>query len=203
MSPAIPPADQVHVDLGALAQRVTGTERAIDDVNGRLDGLGTQLNGLASSFGDQMRFLGEKIDKRLERQPTNWIGVILAAAALFTVGTAVMVPVFNGMGRLETKIEQVADTSARAAELRATNETMRSRDDKLSQLIEGLDKDKIGVREHDEFKANISGQLATFERTQDSRFLDLDKSISDRLSAIISRLDALSARINEVPTTTK
>ena len=35
------------------------------------------------------------------------------------------------------------------------------------------------------------------------RFLDFDKSIGDRLSAIISRLDALSARINEVPTATK
>ena len=67
----------------------------------------------------------------------------------------------------------------------------------MSQLIEGLTRDKIGTREHDEFKDNIEGRIGAFEKTQDNRFLDFDKSIAERLSAIISRLDAISSRVNE------
>ena len=201
MSSAPPPADQVHIDLGALAQRVTGTERAIDDVNGRLDGLGTQLNGLATSFGDQMRFLGDKIDKRLETKPTNWIGFATASAAIVSVmlaiGGAVMVPVFGDLREFGESIKSVQDKAAPEKELEQASRAATQRADKLSQLIEELTRDKISIREHDEFKANVEGQLASFERTNDTRFLEFDKSISDRLTAIISRLDALSVRITE------
>ena len=207
VSAAPPPTDQVHIDLGALAQRVTGTERAIDDVNGRLDTLGTQINTLSSSFGDQMRFLGEKIDKRLETKPTNWIGFATAAAAIIgvmlTIGGAVMVPVFGDLRELGDNIKDVQSSVATEKELEQSVRAWTSRADKQSQLIEDLDRSKISIREHDEFRANVEGQFAALEKTDDSRFLDFDKSIGDRLSAIISRLDALSARINEVPTTTK
>jgi len=207
VSAAPPPADQVHIDLGALAQRVTGTERAIDDVNGRLDTLGTQINTLSSSFGDQMRFLGEKIDKRLETKPTNWIGFTTAAAAIvgvmLTIGGAVMVPMFGDLRELGDNIKDVQSSAATEKELEQSVRAWTSRADKQSQLIEDLDRSKISIREHDEFRANVEGQFAALEKTDDSRFLDFDKSIGDRMSAIISRLDALSARINEVPTTTK
>ena len=202
-----PPADQVHIDLGALDERVRGTERAIDDVNGRLDTLGNQINTLSSSFGDQMRFLGEKIDKRLETKPTNWIGFATAAAAItgvmLTIGGAVMVPVFGDLRELGDNIKDVQRISATNKDMETLDRSMRSRDDKLSQLVEALTADKIGVREHNDLKDHIESRISAFEKTQDSRFLDFDKSIGDRLSAIISRLDALSARINEVPTTTK
>ena len=144
VSAAPPPADQVHIDLGALAQRVTGTERAIDDVNGRLDTLGTQINSMASSFGDQMRFLGEKIDKRLETKPTNWIGFATAAAAIvgvmLTIGGAVMVPVFGDLRELGDNIKDVQRISATNKDMETLDRSMRSRDDKLSQLVEDLDR---------------------------------------------------------------
>jgi hypothetical protein len=201
VSSAPPPADQVHIDLGALAQRVTGTERAIDDVNGRLDGLGTQLNGLATSFGDQMRFLGDKIDKRLETKPTNWIGFATASAAIVSVmlaiGGAVMVPVFGDLRELGESIKSVQDKAATEKELEQAVRAATQRADKQSQLIEELGHDKISLREHDEFRANVEGQLAALEKTGNNRFIDFDKSIGDRLTAILSRLDALSARINE------
>ena len=207
VSAAPPPADQVHIDLGALAQRVTGTERAIDDVNGRLDTLGTQINSMASSFGDQMRFLGEKIDKRLETKPTNWQGFIVAAAAIvgvvMSIIGAILVPVFGDLRELGMDVKAAQSSAATEKELEQSVRAWTSRADKQSQLIEDLDRSKISIREHDEFRANVEGQFAALEKTDDSRFLDFDKSIGDRLSAIISRLDALSARINEVPTATK
>jgi hypothetical protein len=110
-----------------------------------------------------------------------------------------MVPAFSSIRENAADIKERVTTK----EFDDFGRNTHSRDEKLSQLIEGLTRDKIDIREHDEFKDNIEGRIGSFEKTQDNRFLDFDKSIGDRLSAIISRLDALSARINEVPTTTK
>lgn len=198
-----PPADQVHIDLGALDERVRGTERAIDDVNGRLENLGTQINNMSSSFAQQMTRISEKIDAKMQVKPTNWLAFVTAAAAIvalgITIGSLVMVPAFSSIRENAADIKERVTTK----EFDEFGRNMHSRDDKLSQLVEALTADKIGVREHNEFKDHIESRISAFEKTQDSRFLDFDKSIGDRLSAIISRLDALSARINEVPTTTK
>lgn len=192
-----PPADQVHIDLGALDERVRGTERAIDDVNGRLDNLGTQINNMSSSFAQQMTRISEKIDAKMQVKPTNWLAFVTAAAAIvalgITIGSLVMVPAFSSIRENAADIKERVTTK----EFDEFGRNMHSRDDKLSQLIEGLTRDKIGIREHDEFKDNIEGRIGAFEKTQDNRFLDFDKSIAERLSAIISRLDAMSTRISE------
>ena len=192
-----PPADQVHIDLGALDERVRGTERAIDDVNGRLDNLGTQINNMSSSFAQQMTRISEKIDAKMQVKPTNWLAFVTAAAAIvalgITIGSLVMVPAFSSIRENAADIKERVTTK----EFDEFGRNMHSRDEKLSQLIEGLTRDKIGIREHDEFKDNIEGRTGAFEKTQDNRFLDYDKSIAERLSAIISRLDAISSRVNE------
>jgi tetrahydromethanopterin S-methyltransferase subunit G len=192
-----PPADQVHIDLGALDERVRGTERAIDDVNGRLDNLGTQINNMSSSFAQQMTRISEKIDAKMQVKPTNWLAFVTAAAAIvalgITIGSLVMVPAFSSIRENAADIKERVTTK----EFDEFGRNMHSRDEKLSQLIEGLTRDKIGIREHDEFKDNIEGRIGALEKTQDNRLLDFDKSIGDRLSAIISRLDAISSRVNE------
>ena len=192
-----PPADQVHIDLGALDERVRGTERAIDDVNGRLDNLGMQINNMSSSFAQQMTRISEKIDAKMQVKPTNWLAFVTAAAAIvalgITIGSLVMVPAFSSIRENAADIKERVTTK----EFDEFERNIHSRDDKLSQLIEGLTRDKISIREHDEFKDNIEGRIGAFEKTQDNRFLDFDKSIAERLSAIISRLDAISSRVNE------
>jgi DNA anti-recombination protein RmuC len=192
-----PPADQVHIDLGALDERVRGTERAIDDVNGRLDNLGTQINNMSSSFAQQMTRISEKIDAKMQVKPTNWLAFVTAAAAIvalgITIGSLVMVPAFSSIRENAADIKERVTTK----EFDDFERNTHSRDEKLSQLIEGLTRDKIDIREHDEFKDNIEDRIGSFEKTQDNRFLDFDKSIAERLSAIISRLDAISSRVNE------
>ena len=201
MARGVPPPDQVHIDLGALDERVRGTERAIDDVNGRLDNLGTQLNNLSSSISSQMTRLSEKIDAKMQVKPTNWVGFVSSAAAvvavLLTIGGAVMVPVFGDLGKLSDDIKQVQRDSATDKDLDAVDRTMHSRDDKLSQLIETLERDKIGAREHEEFRSHIEERITSLEKTQDSRFLDFDRTVADRFTQIVSRLDAISVRLNE------
>ena len=192
-----PPADQVHIDLGALDERVRGTERAIDDVNGRLDNLGTQINNMSSSFAQQMTRISEKIDAKMQVKPTNWLAFVTAAAAIvalgITIGSLVMIPAFSSIRENAADIKERVTTK----EFDEFGRNTHSRAEKLSQLIEGLTRDKIDIREHDEFKDNIEGRIGACEKTQDNRFLDFDKSIAERLSAIISRLDAISSRVNE------
>jgi len=174
-----PAPDQVHIDLGALDERVRGAERAIDDVNGRLDNLGAQLNSLSSSFTGQMTRLSEKIDTKMQVKPTNWLGFTTAAAAivgvLLTIGGAVMVPVFGNIRDLGDSVKEVRSGAATLKELDALTTTVRSREDKLSQLTEDLGRDKIGVREHEEYKAHVADVIAQFA----------------------SRLNVLAGRINE------
>jgi hypothetical protein len=74
---------------------------------------------------------------------------------------------------------------------------VKSNDEKISQRVDDIAKDKIGLREHEEFKGSIAARISSFEKTEDNRFLDFDKTVVDRFAAIISRLDALSARISE------
>jgi hypothetical protein len=166
-------------------------------VNGRLDNLGTQINNMSSSFAQQMTRISEKIDAKMQVKPTNWLAFVTAAAAIvalgITIGSLVMVPAFSSIRENAADIKERVTTK----EFDEFGRNMHSRDEKLSQLIEGLTRDKIGIREHDEFKDNIEGRIGAFEKTQDNRFLDFDKSIAERLSAIISRLDAISSRVNE------
>jgi hypothetical protein len=166
-------------------------------VNGRLDNLGTQINNMSSSFAQQMTRISEKIDAKMQVKPTNWLAFVTAAAAIvalgITIGSLVMVPAFSSIRENAADIKERVTTK----EFDDFERNTHSRDEKLSQLIEGLTRDKIDIREHDEFKDNIEGRIGSFEKTQDNRFLDFDKSIAERLSAIISRLDAISSRVNE------
>ena len=148
-----PPADQVHIDLGALDERVRGTERAIDDVNGRLDNLGTQINNMSSSFAQQMTRISEKIDAKMQVKPTNWLAYVTAAAAIvalgITIGSLVMIPAFSSIRENAADIKERVTTK----EFDEFGRNIHSREDKLSQLIEGLTRDKISMVQ--EFRAPV------------------------------------------------
>src|SRR5208282_1252825 len=135
----IPPADQVHIDLGALDERVRGVERAFSDVNGQLGDLRNQIAGISSSFADQMARLSEKMDKRLEAKPTNWIGFTTASAAIvgvtLSIGTAIMIPVFGDLRQLGDDIKNVMTMSATAKEVDAAIGRGMATDEKIVAMV--------------------------------------------------------------------
>jgi hypothetical protein len=96
------------VDIGALAQRVTGLENGVQDIRGAI---------------------GE-LSKKLDSKPINWWGIIGGIMAILTVvGTAIgmlMSPVNYALERHEREIEHVAQSSVdRADYLRNREETER------------------------------------------------------------------------------
>jgi hypothetical protein len=118
-------------------------------------------------------------------------------SVVLALGTAVMIPVFGDIRINGEDIKTVRLASATTAEIERVNKIVESNDEKISQRVDDIAKDKIGLREHEEFKGGIAARISSFEKTEDNRFLDFDKTVVDRFAAIISRLDALSARISE------
>ena len=83
---------QAHVDIGALAQRVTGLEAGVQEIRGAIVDL----------------------SKKLDSKPTNWIGVIGGLTAVLTViGGAIgmlLSPVNGILDRHEHEIAHIAET---------------------------------------------------------------------------------------------
>ena len=83
---------QAHVDIGALAQRVTGLEAGVQEIRGAIVDL----------------------SKKLDSKPTNWWGIIGGLTAVLTViGGAIgmlMSPVNGSLDRHEREIAHIAET---------------------------------------------------------------------------------------------
>ena len=201
-------SNQLHIDLGALAQRVTGTENAI--VN-----LSNQFTDLSNSFSSQMRDLGNKIDIQQANfnkdRATNWTGFTQASMAVVGVVIAligaIMWPQITGLAKIEALVEKMQDTYVRVSDMNASSEILRERLTKFDSAISTLFSDKIGVREHEEFKTRIIrefGEEVAVRKESDSRvdqaLRDLDSQLVKRPEinaanqALGARLDALSAR---------
>ncbi|MDE2106274.1 MAG: hypothetical protein KGL39_54140 [Patescibacteria group bacterium] len=89
--------EQAHVDIGALAQRVTGLEGAI------------------ASVVDQIHDLAKKLDTR----PTNWYGVIAGVGVILTLGGGffyqAIAPVNSEILRNSTHIDKLTDVISKMA----------------------------------------------------------------------------------------
>lgn len=99
---------QAHVDIGALAQRVTGLESGLQEIRG--------------AIGD--------LAKKLDSKPTNWWGIIGGLMAVLTViGGAIgmlMSPVNSDIARHEIAISHIAETAVHRSDyLRDREETER------------------------------------------------------------------------------
>lgn len=99
---------QAHVDIGALAQRVTGLEAGVQEIR--------------SAIGD--------LAKKFDAKPTNWWGIIGGMTALLTViGGAIgmlMSPVNGTLDRHEREIGHIVETAVNRADyIRDREETQR------------------------------------------------------------------------------
>ena len=209
-----PAASQIHIDLGALAQRVTGTENAIAN-------LSNQFTDLSNSFSSQMRDLGKKLDGQNDAfaasRATNWPVLLSAVGVVIMLVGAVLWPQMEGLAKVETLLGKMQDTYVRVSDLNASSEILRGRLTKLDSLAETLDAAKLGIREHEEFKTRINGELAqeTSARKEanlrtEQALRDLDaqlvkrpeinaanKTTDDRIDALSVHCDALQKQVND------
>jgi len=101
-------AEQSHVDISALAQRVTGLENGVQDIKGIIT----------------------ELAKKLDARPTNWFGIIGAQVGVLTViGGAITFlvnPINSDISRHEHEISHIAESAINRSDyLRDREETER------------------------------------------------------------------------------
>ena len=148
-------SDQVHIDLGALAQRVTG------------------LEGSIVSIGDQLRELARKLDGK----PTNWYGVIAGVVGLLTliggVFAQAIAPINADLGRHEREIGHIVDNAVS----RVDYQRDADKNERWSGSLRDRLEDKVGQRQFAELKERLDERYRITEDYNKSSLARLEKRI--------------------------
>jgi len=195
-----PPANQLHIDLGALAQRVTGIENA--------------FSSFADSVSSQIRDLGTKIDAQgtsfAASRSTNWTSFISATAAvvavLITIGGAIIWPLISDLNKVSATVSKIQDNYAKTADVITAMDRNRDRIARLEANITALDTAKIDVREHEEFKTRIDAGLRDETSARKETGLAIERALRELDSQLVKRPEieasnkALGQRIDVMAT---
>ena len=155
---------QTHVDLGALAQRVTGLENGHSEIRG--------------AIGD--------LAKKLDAKPTNWWGVIGGVMAILTViGGAIgflITPVNGTLSRHEQDIAHWAQMTITRPEYVKDHEELIKWLESLRDRIRVNEDVSVSRREFDTMAKRLDEEVVT--RTKS------DEEATDRIEKSLERLEA-------------
>ena len=174
-------SESVHVDIGALAQRVTGLENSVQDIR-----VGIQ-----------------DLSKKLDTKPTNWIGVISAlVAVLAVVGGAIaflIAPINDSLSRHERALEHVSTTALSRPEYTEHHQELERWITNLRDRMRADEDVAVTRRDVDAIMKRIDEEVATRIRNDSEVLAHLGKDV-DRLSATSvtrAEMDADSRRTDE------
>ena len=163
---------QAHVDIGALAQRVTGLEAGMQQIQG--------------AIGD--------LSKKLDAKPTNWVGLISVLAAVLTViGGAIamlMSPINGDLSRHEREIARLGETLVGREEYKQHHEELARWLENLRDRVRADEDLAVTRREFDALAKRVDDENAVRSRG--------DAELSARLAKEIEEL----ARRDDERTTT-
>src|SRR5271156_2934564 len=106
--------EQNHVDLGALRERVSGTERSItnlsDLVAANQRDTARQIESLQTSLSSQIRDMSISF---AAARTTNWGTIIAAVGVVVVLGGAVLTPIMLDITQTAESLEKVSDNTVR------------------------------------------------------------------------------------------
>jgi hypothetical protein len=162
---------QAHVDIGALAQRVTGLENGLQEIR--------------SAIGD--------LAKKFDAKPTNWWGVIAGMAALLTViGGAIgmlMSPVNGTLDRHEREIGHIVESAVNRADY------MRDRDETERWLNSLRDRQRFN-EDRGVFKTDLDRLEKLVTKLTDSTATKSDLSEDERRTD--DRINTIAGALHEL-----
>jgi hypothetical protein len=99
-----------HNDLGALRERVSGTERAVANLgdlvaNNQRD-TAKQIENLQTSLSAQIRDISGSF---AASRATNWGTIIAAVGVVVVLGGAVLTPIMSDLGKTAEAVQKLAD----------------------------------------------------------------------------------------------
>ena len=162
---------QAHVDIGALAQRVTGLEGGVQEIRGAISDL----------------------SKKLDAKPTNWFGIISAqVGVLSVVGGAmalVMAPRDASIERHERDIARISENAVHRADY--------LRDAEQNERWLGSMRDRLRFNEdRGVFKDDLDRVDKAIAKIADAMAAKSD--LADDARRTDERISALSAGLNEL-----
>ena len=153
---------QTHVDIGALAQRVTGLENGLSEIRG--------------AIGD--------LAKKLDAKPTNWWGIIGGLmAVLMVIGGAIgfLVSPINGtLSRHEQDISHWSQTAITRPEYAKDHEELIKWLESLRDRIRVNEEVLVSRREFDTMAKRIDEESASRAKSDGETIERVEKAI-DRL----------------------
>lgn len=162
---------QAHVDIGALAQRVTGLENVVEQIRGAISDLSKKLDG----------------------KPTNWLGIIGAQVGVLTVVGAAMSMLLSSrdasIDRHEREITRILET--------AVNRTDYLRDsEQKDHWMESL-RDRIRFNEdRGVFKDDLDRVDKTIAKLADAMATRSD--LTDDAKRTDERINSLATGLNDL-----
>ena len=182
-APQTPPEawQQAHVDIGALAQRVTGVEGTLQQIWGAL--------------GD--------LSKKLDSKPTNWWGIIGGIVGLLTILGTVFVQAMQPVnGTLERHDHEIAHISENALR---KDDYFRAHDALQREVKEMNEKDErwiASLRDRlrdDEDHAITQRQFSELKERLDERYKITEAYAKAADESAASRITALDAQVVKRP----
>ena len=129
---------QHHSDLGALRERVSNTERAVDSVSDQVATLqrdtARQIENLQVSLSSQIRDISGTF---AASRSTNWGTIIAAVGVVVVLGGAVLTPIMSDINKAADTLEKLADKTV------AKDVYRHDQDDQNSWLASLRDRSRI------------------------------------------------------------
>ena len=135
--------DSVHVDIGALAQRVTGLEAGMQQIQG--------------AIGD--------LSKKLDGKPTNWYGIIgVGATVLSVIGGAITMlisPINADLNRHERDIVHIGESVVGRSEYTRHHEELARWLENLRDRVRADEDIAVTRREHDALSKRLDDEASS------------------------------------------
>ena len=196
---------QTHVDLGALSQRVTGTEKAIGDMSAAIASLrqetATQINSVAENLSRQIGDVGKAVSEQgrsfSASRSTNWTTFAGAAAGVIgvmvAIGSQALSPIYGTQGRHEDEIREIYRTSVtKDAEQQDVQRAIL----RMNKIDDRIDT-KVGRNEYDELKDRLNERYAITHEQTLRDVTRLDKSI-DQVDANLIKRPEIQALVDNL-----
>jgi hypothetical protein len=175
-----------HGDLGALRERVSGAERAIDSIGVQVATLqrdtARQIENLQTSLSSQIRDISGSF---AATRTTNWGTIIAAVGVVVVLGGAVLTPIMSDIGKTSEALDKLTDKAV------TKDVFQRSQDEQNSWLASLRDRARA-----DEETINVDRiALARLEGATTERH---ETYLRDH-SSLIMRIDAIDAGLIKRP----
>ena len=177
---------QHHSDLGALRERVSNTERALESVidqaaeNQRETA--RQIESLQTSLSTQIRDISGSF---AATRTTNWGTIIAAVGVVVVLGGAVLTPIMSDIGKTAETLEKLSDKTV------TRDVFQRGQDDQNNWLASLRDR----TRADEDLISTTRIDLARHEGMAEERH----QTFLREYAALIARIDVIDANLIKRP----